>query len=184
MRVGSNGKLTGVSCSLNYLLTSSGGSPDEPPRVMTLFDVIRAIKFIEADDRIVSAFVMEAGGEAPERYVPSTASSQISLRLRSHPYRLTAWVSLSSRKSKMRSLAFEGRSRPRWEPGRMGGVRSRGRTPSRVKDSICWLRVRFRSFHHIPTTVFNSAFTSAFDEIYTQKTGDVPLVGMGPLRRS
>lgn len=42
--------------SLNYLLSSSqGGSPEEPPRVMTLFDVVRTIKFIEGDDRIVSS---------------------------------------------------------------------------------------------------------------------------------
>lgn len=44
-------------CSLNYLLSSSqGGSPEEPPRIMTLFDVIRTIKFIEGDDRIVSFY--------------------------------------------------------------------------------------------------------------------------------
>ncbi|GAA5845338.1 hypothetical protein JCM11251_008000 [Rhodosporidiobolus azoricus] len=39
--------------NLNYLLSSSqGGSPEEPPRVMELFDVVRTIKFIESDDRI------------------------------------------------------------------------------------------------------------------------------------
>lgn len=41
--------------SLNYLLSSRGaGAPEEPPRVMELFDVIRTIKFIEQDDRVVS----------------------------------------------------------------------------------------------------------------------------------
>ncbi|GAA5984828.1 hypothetical protein JCM10908_003522 [Rhodotorula pacifica] len=40
--------------NLNYLLSSSrgAGAPEEPPRVMELFDVIRTIKFIEQDDRV------------------------------------------------------------------------------------------------------------------------------------
>ncbi|GAA6057072.1 hypothetical protein JCM3770_001444 [Rhodotorula araucariae] len=39
--------------SLNYLLSSSqAGAPEEPPRVMTIFDVVRTIKFIENDDRV------------------------------------------------------------------------------------------------------------------------------------
>ncbi|BGP27049.1 protease IV [Rhodotorula toruloides] len=39
--------------NLNYLLSSSQrGAPEEPPRVMELFEVIRTIKFIENDDRI------------------------------------------------------------------------------------------------------------------------------------
>lgn len=47
--------------TLNYLLNSSqGGSPEEPPRVMTLFEVIRTIKFIEADDRIVSLIFLSS----------------------------------------------------------------------------------------------------------------------------
>lgn len=50
----SRGGADGLACRLNYLLTSSqGSSPEEPPRVMTLFEVIRTLKFIEADDRIV-----------------------------------------------------------------------------------------------------------------------------------
>jgi len=40
--------------SLNYLLSSSqSGAPEEPPRVMTIFDVVRTLKFIENDDRVV-----------------------------------------------------------------------------------------------------------------------------------
>ncbi|KAJ8292309.1 Protease 4 [Rhodotorula toruloides] len=39
--------------NLNYLLSSSQrGAPEEPPRVMELFEVIRTIKFVENDDRI------------------------------------------------------------------------------------------------------------------------------------
>ncbi|KPV72572.1 uncharacterized protein RHOBADRAFT_55673 [Rhodotorula graminis WP1] len=39
--------------SLNYLLSSSqSGAPEEPPRVMTIFDVVRTLKFIENDDRV------------------------------------------------------------------------------------------------------------------------------------
>jgi hypothetical protein len=36
---------------LTYLLNSSQGSPEEPPRVMSLFEVIRAIKFAEQDGK-------------------------------------------------------------------------------------------------------------------------------------
>lgn len=61
--------MSSLGCShghtrLNYLLTQSGGSPEEPPRVMTLFEVVRAIKFIEADDRIVSLEKRCAQGES------------------------------------------------------------------------------------------------------------------------
>lgn len=38
---------------LTYLLNSSQGSPEEPPRVMSLFEVIRAIKFAEQDGKLL-----------------------------------------------------------------------------------------------------------------------------------
>lgn len=39
--------------ALNYLLANNA-TADEPPRVLTLFEALRTLKFIEQDDRIVS----------------------------------------------------------------------------------------------------------------------------------
>lgn len=53
--------------NLNYLLSSSrgAGAPEEPPRVMELFDVIRAIKFVEQDDRIVRSGPDSCASDGP-----------------------------------------------------------------------------------------------------------------------
>ena len=39
--------------TLSNLLFSSGGGSDEPPRVMTLFEVVKGLNWAMADDRIV-----------------------------------------------------------------------------------------------------------------------------------
>ncbi|KAK4701120.1 protease IV, partial [Phenoliferia sp. Uapishka_3] len=126
--------------SLNYLLTSSGGSPEEPPRVMTLFEVIRAIKFIEADDRIKGLIADFSAISVPA--VPS-----YSLGLAQLEEVQDALLELRRTKQEKMGNGPEG-----WR-------------------SVAW------------TDTFSSQgqflLASAFDEVYTQPTGEVPLVGMG-----
>ncbi|ORY74767.1 hypothetical protein BCR35DRAFT_268239, partial [Leucosporidium creatinivorum] len=125
--------------NLNYLLTSSqGGSPEEPPRVMTLFDVIRTLKFIEADDRIHGIIA-----DFSHISVPTVPSYTLGLaQLEEIQDAL-----LELRRVKQERLGKDG-----WR-------------------TVAW------------TDSFQSQgqylFASAFDEIYTQPTGEVPLVGMG-----
>ncbi|KAL8280683.1 hypothetical protein RQP46_007006 [Phenoliferia psychrophenolica] len=126
--------------SLNYLLTSSGGTPEEPPRVMTLFEVIRAIKFIEADPRIRGIIADFSATSIPA--VPS-----YSLGLAQLEEIQDALLELRRTKQEKLGTGPDG-----WR-------------------SVAW------------TDSFNSQgqflFASCFDEVYTQPTGEVPLVGIG-----
>ncbi|GAA5948378.1 hypothetical protein JCM3765_001397 [Sporobolomyces pararoseus] len=128
--------------NLNYLLSSSqGGSPEEPPRIMTLFDVIRTIKFVEGDDRIRGIIA-----DFSSTSVPSVPSYNLGL------------AQLEEIQDAMLELR-----RVKTEKFGKGG-----------KDG--WRTVAW-------TDTFSSQgqylLASTFDEIYTQPTGEVPLVGMG-----
>ncbi|GAA5883119.1 hypothetical protein JCM16303_006100 [Sporobolomyces ruberrimus] len=128
--------------NLNYLLSSSqGGSPEEPPRIMTLFDVIRTIKFIEGDDRIRGIIA-----DFSSTSVPSVPSYNLGL------------AQLEEIQDAMLELR-----RVKTEKFGRGG-----------KDG--WRTVAW-------SDTFSSQgqylLASTFDEIYTQPTGEVPLVGMG-----
>ncbi|KAM0790960.1 hypothetical protein ACM66B_004265 [Microbotryomycetes sp. NB124-2] len=125
--------------NLNYLLNSSqGGSPEEPPRVMTLFEVVRTLKFIEQDDRIhgiVADFSNLSVPSVPSYHLGLAQLEEIQDAL------------LELRRVKQERLGQDG------------------------FRTIAW------------TDSFNSQgqylFATMFDEVYTQPTGEVPLVGMG-----
>ncbi|KAK4048134.1 hypothetical protein OIV83_005004 [Microbotryomycetes sp. JL201] len=125
--------------SLNYLLNSSqGGSPEEPPRVMTLFEVVRTLKFIEQDDRIHGIIA-----DFSNLHVPSVPSYHLGL----------------AQLEEIQDALLELR---RVKQERLGpdGFRT-----------VAWTD----SFH----SQGQYLFASMFDEVYTQPTGEVPLVGMG-----
>ncbi|GAA5935009.1 hypothetical protein JCM10213_000618 [Rhodosporidiobolus nylandii] len=128
--------------SLNYLLSSSqGGSPDEPPRVMTLFDVIRTIKFIEADDRIrgiIADFSSTSVPTVPSYILGLAQLEEIQDAL------------LELRRVKQEKFGREGPD----------GWRT-----------VAWTDSFWSQGQYL--------LASAFDEIYMQPTGEVPLVGMG-----
>ncbi|KAM0752047.1 hypothetical protein T439DRAFT_379176 [Meredithblackwellia eburnea MCA 4105] len=126
--------------SLNYLLTSSGGSPEEPPRVMTLFEVIRTIKFIEADDRIHGLIADFSATSVP-------AVQPYSLGLAQLEEIQDALLELKRVKQEKMGTGKDG-----WR-------------------SIAWTDSFASQGQYL--------LASAFDEIYAQPTGEVPLVGMG-----
>ncbi|KAI5474521.1 protease IV [Pseudohyphozyma bogoriensis] len=126
-----------IYSGLNYLLTNNGGSPDEPPRVMTLFDVIRTIKLIQADDRIEGIIA-----DFSATHLPAVPSYDLGLA----QIEEIQGALVELRKTKQEKLGVDG-----WR-------------------TIAW------------TDTFQSQgqylLATCFDEVYTQPTGDVPLVGM------
>ncbi|GAA5879466.1 hypothetical protein JCM1840_007048 [Sporobolomyces johnsonii] len=128
--------------NLNYLLTSSqGGSPEEPPRIMTLFDVVRTIKFIEGDDRIRGIIA-----DFSSTSVPSVPSYNLGL------------AQLEEIQDAMLELR-----RVKQEKFGAGG-----------EDG--WRTVAWTDTF---TGQGQFLLASTFDEVYSQPTGEVPLVGMG-----
>lgn len=105
-------KLTLYAYSLNYLLnTSQGGSPEEPPRVMTLFEVIRTLKMLELDDRVVRFLLSTLLKQPADPETNSTESLPTSPPFPSPLCRPTTLGLLSSRRSRMPFSNSEGRSR-------------------------------------------------------------------------
>ncbi|GAA5858034.1 hypothetical protein JCM8547_006672 [Rhodosporidiobolus lusitaniae] len=127
--------------NLNYLLSSSqGGSPEEPPRVMELFDVVRAIKFIESDDRIRGIIA-----DFSSTSVPSVPSYNLGL----------------AQLEEIQDALLELR---RVKQDKFGKGPEGWRT-------IAWTDTFYGQGQYL--------LASAFDEVYLQPSGEVPLVGMG-----
>ncbi|GAA5875098.1 hypothetical protein JCM3774_003428 [Rhodotorula dairenensis] len=125
--------------NLNYLLSSRGaGAPEEPPRVMELFDVIRTIKFIEQDDRIRGIVA-----DFSHTSIPSVPSYTLGL---------AQIEEIQDALLELRRVKHEKFGPQGWR-------------------TVAW------------TDTFTSQgqylFASAFDEVYCQPTGEVPLVGLG-----
>ncbi|GAA5965404.1 hypothetical protein JCM8115_002023 [Rhodotorula mucilaginosa] len=125
--------------SLNYLLSSRGaGAPEEPPRVMELFDVIRTIKFIEQDDRVRGIVA-----DFSHTSIPSVPSYTLGL---------AQIEEIQDALLELRRVKHEKFGQQGWR-------------------TVAW------------TDTFTSQgqylLASAFDEVYCQPTGEVPLVGLG-----
>ncbi|GAA6064734.1 hypothetical protein JCM10212_000405 [Sporobolomyces blumeae] len=128
--------------NLNYLLSSSqGGSPEEPPRIMTLFDVVRTIKFIEGDDRIRGIIA-----DFSSTSVPSVPSYNLGL---------AQLEEIQDAMLELRRVKTE-----KFGSGGKEGWRT-----------VAWTDTFTGQGQYL--------LASTFDEIYTQPTGEVPLVGMG-----
>ncbi|GAA6025122.1 hypothetical protein JCM11491_004394 [Sporobolomyces phaffii] len=132
---------TSYGSNLNYLLSSSQGTPEEPQRIMTLFDVVRTIKFIEGDDRIRGIIA-----DFSSTSVPSVPSYNLGL------------AQLEEIQDALLEL-----KRVKTEKFGSGG-------PDGWR-SIAWSDTFSSQGQYL--------LASTFDEIYTQPTGEVPLVGMG-----
>ncbi|POY75894.1 hypothetical protein BMF94_0977 [Rhodotorula taiwanensis] len=126
--------------NLNYLLSSSrgAGAPEEPPRVMELFDVIRTIKFIEQDDRVRGIIA-----DFSHHSIPSVPSYTLGL---------AQLEEIQDALLELRRVKHEKFGQEGWR-------------------TVAW------------TDTFTSQgqylLASAFDEVYCQPTGEVPLVGLG-----
>ncbi|KDE04269.1 hypothetical protein MVLG_05297 [Microbotryum lychnidis-dioicae p1A1 Lamole] len=124
--------------NLNYLLNSSTGSPEEPPRVMTLFDVIRTIKLIEQDDRIRGIIA-----DFSNISVPSVPAYNLGL---------AQLEEIQEALLELRRTKHERLGQENWK-------------------TIAWSDTFTSQAQYL--------FATCFDEVYTQPTGEVPLVGMG-----
>ncbi|SCV69177.1 BQ2448_2197 [Microbotryum intermedium] len=124
--------------NLNYLLNSSTGSPEEPQRVMTLFDVIRTIKLIEQDDRIRGIIA-----DFSNISVPSVPAYNLGL---------AQLEEIQDALLELRCTKHERLGQEAWK-------------------TIAWSDTFTSQAQYL--------FASCFDEVYTQPTGEVPLVGMG-----
>ncbi|KAK4055373.1 hypothetical protein OIO90_003211 [Microbotryomycetes sp. JL221] len=135
--------------NLNYLLNSSqGGSPEEPPRVMTLFEVVRTLKFIEQDDRIHGIIA-----DFSNLSVPSVPSYHLGL------------AQLEEIQEAM--LELKRIKKQRFQQLKMN-------QNDKDHDDDDNSNFKFR------TIAWTDSFHSqVFDEVYTQPTGEIPLVGMG-----
>ncbi|GAA6030971.1 hypothetical protein JCM8097_008962 [Rhodosporidiobolus ruineniae] len=130
--------------NLNYLLSSSqGGSPDEPPRVMELFEVIRTIKMIEGDDRIRGLIA-----DFSSTSVPSVPSYNLGL----------------AQLEEIQDALLELRRVKQEKFG--AGAEKEG----------AWRSVAFSDTFYSQGQYL---LATAFDEVYLQPSGEVPLVGMG-----
>ncbi|GAA5944313.1 uncharacterized protein JCM15063_006554 [Sporobolomyces koalae] len=128
--------------NLNYLLSSSqGGSPEEPPRVMTLFDVVRTIKFIEGDDRIRGIIA-----DFSSTSVPSVPSYSLGLA------QLEEIQDAMLELKRVKTEKFGSEGKDAWR-------------------TVAWSDTFSSQGQYL--------LASTFDEIYTQPTGEVPLVGFG-----
>lgn len=137
--------------SLNYLLSSSqSGAPEEPPRVMTIFDVVRTLKFIENDDRVVRTPHCTAPPSLPPQADPpahSTARHHRRLLAHVHPVRpvVQPRTRAARRDPGCHARAAEGQAREVWARGlEDGGVDGHVHEPGPVPPRIeC---VSLRSF--------------------------------------